>query len=419
MSDNQHSLFEQYFDFVKDTEPPDIYHRWCLITCLAALLGKQAWVPFGQFRIFPNQYIMLIGDPGTRKSTAVKMAKKLLAATGYDKFAAEKTYKEKFLMDLEGAEEEDTEVRGAAVMESVLGESVTLTEPKEVFIVADEFNDFMRTGDLDFHSMLGTLWDWDDESTPYKHRLKNSKSVSVYQPTINLLSGNTHTGFSEMFPPQALGQGFLSRMLLIYSDPSLKRFPFPSMPDEKKKKELVDTLIKIKHLAIGAIEITPKAKEMLAVLYNTYEGFDDIRFTSYFTRRYTHLIKLCMLCAVTRLSKLIGPQDVLLANTILTYAEHLMPRALGEFGKAKNADVSNRIIQMLMRATKPMDLPAIWKHVSSDLDRMDDLGKILSGLNAANKIQWVADPRGYLAVRRRLTSPLYVDFSLLKEYKQR
>lgn len=416
-------LFDQYFDLVANTEPPLIFHRWSLICCLSAVLGRQCWLPFGSFRIFPNQYAMLIGEPGTRKSTAIKMARKLIAKAGYIAFAAEKTTKEKFLLDLEGNEEQnDEQVGNAQVMQNLFGDSGNL-EPREVFIVADEFNDFMRCGDLEFHSMLGALWDYDDETTPYKQRLKNSKSIAIYQPTINLLGGNTHTGFAEMFPPQAIGQGFLSRMLLIFSEPSGRKYAFPEAPNPEKEAALIAAVQRMKTEIVGAYELTQKAKDVLNVLYNTYEGFADVRFTSYFTRRYTHLLKMCIICAACKFKKTIGVEEVILANTILRYAEHFMPKALGEFGKARNADVANKILVFLSKTTKPLDIPDIWKQVSSDLDRMEDLSKLLDGLRTAGKIQWIKRTekgvQGFLPIRKVLgQSELYTQFDLLREYQQ-
>lgn len=423
MSKEPPSLFDLYFEYVKDTEPPIIYHRWSLLTCLSAMLGRQCWIPFGASRIFPNQYVMLIGEPGARKSTAIKMARKLISSAGYKNFAATKTTKEKFLIDLEGIEEstDDDTVTPSKVMENLFGESVN-DEPREVFIVADEFNDFMRCGDLEFHSMLGALWDWDDESLHYEQRLKNSRSVKIYQPTINLLGGNTHTGFAEMFPPQAIGQGFLSRMLLIFSEPSQRKIAWPTQPSAEQHKTLIECVQKIHKEIQGPMDFTPQAKQVLTVLYNTYEGFSDVRFTSYFTRRYTHLLKLCILCAAINLTRVIGLKEVVLANTILRYTEHFMPKALGEFGKAKNADVANRILQLLTKQDySPMDVPEIWKHVSADLDRLEDLAKLMIGLQQAGKVNWVKNQttQGYLIVRKALGSQeLYTDYNLLKEYER-
>lgn len=416
-------LFDLYFDYVKDTEPPLIYHRWSLLTCLSAMLGRQCWIPFGSARIFSNQYVMLIGEPGARKSTAIKMARKLFAAAGYKTFAATKTTKEKFLLDLEGVEEaSDSEVSASQVMQNLLGDSCN-DSPKEVFIVADEFNDFMRCCDLEFHSMLGALWDWDDENIHYEQRLKNSRSVKIFQPTITLLGGNTHTGFAEMFPPQAIGQGFLSRMLLIFSEPSNRKIAWPTQPSAEDHLRLVKEVQAIKAAVHGPLQISNKAKEILTILYNSYEGFADVRFTSYFTRRYTHLLKLCILCAAIRKDTTVGARDVVLANTILRYTEHFMSKALGEFGKAKNADVANRVLQILGKVYKPVDIPEIWKQVNSDLDRMEDLAKLLDGLRSAGKIQWVPKTnngaQGYLIVRKPLgTQELYTDYNLLREHEQ-
>ncbi len=182
------AIFDTYFQYTEHTEPPLIFHRWCMLSAVGALLGRQYRLPFGDFNIYPNQYIMLIGDPGTRKSTAIKLARKVLSASGFEKFAAERTSKEKFLLDLEGVvgDEGETLTRNT-VMTNLFGED-NLSEIKEVFIVADEFNEFVGSGNLEFLSLLGSLWDWDDESTPFKQRLKTSKSVSIYQPTINILS---------------------------------------------------------------------------------------------------------------------------------------------------------------------------------------------------------------------------------------
>ena len=419
----EQNLFELYFDYVKDTESPLLFHRWSLITCLGAMLGRQVWIPFGSFRIFPNQYVMLIGDPGARKSAAIKIAKKLVGKAGYDKFSAEKTTKEKFLLDLEGAEDaSDAQVSNQTVMENLFGPGASgSSDPREVFIVADEFNDFMRCGDLEFHSMLGALWDYDDETTLYKQRLKNSKSIAIYQPTINLLGGNTHTGFAEMFPPQAIGQGFLSRMLLVFSEPSGRKIAFPEPPPPLVEAKLLKFLEEIKTKMSGPMVLEQKAKDILHILYNQYQGFTDVRFTSYFTRRYTHLLKMCIICAAVKQKMRIGEREVILANTILNYTEHFMPKALGEFGKAKNADVASKILTILQKKVIPTDTPEIWKQVNSDLNDQQELDKILAGLNVAGKIQWVKrtanGTQGYLIVRKALGNGLlYTDFSWLREY---
>jgi hypothetical protein len=418
------SLFDTYFTYAEKTEPPMIFHRWSLLTCLGAYLGRQYRLPFGDFNIYPNQYIMLIGDPGTRKSTAIKLAKRIIASAGYDKFSAERTSKEKFLLDLEGVEDDEGAVADSnAAMRNLFGDDFVGGDPREVFITADEFNEFVGSSNLEFLSLLGSLWDWDNPDAPFKQRLKTSRSVNIYQPTINILAGNTHAGFSEAFPPQAIGQGFLSRLILVYGENSGKKIAFPERPSEELRTSMVDVFREIRLRVTGDAKISDKARGMLQTIYHSFEGLEDARFKHYSTRRYTHLLKLCLLCSAANLRTEIMAEDVLFANTLLTFTEHKMPNAMGEFGKARNADVAARIISILSETRTPLDIPALWRQVQSDLDKPEDLNKLLQGLLQGGKIQYVSRTKtssvqGYLIVRKMLSNKnVYVDYSLLKESK--
>lgn len=416
------TIFDRYFEYTADTEPPIIFHRWSLVTSIGAMLGRQFFLPFGDFRISPNMYVMLIGDPGTRKSTSIKTAKRVVMAAGYDKFAAERTSKEKFLLDLEGVEGDDgTVLDNNAAMRNLFGDDFVAGDPREVFICADEFNEFVGSSNLEFLSLLGNLWDWDSPDAPFKQRLKTSRSVTIYQPTVSILAGNTHAGFSEAFPPAALGQGFMSRILLVYGESSGKKIAFPSKPPESIRNDLVAQLVEMRSTIHGEAKLSSKARGMLEVIYRTFEGLEDARFKHYSTRRFTHLLKLCLIIAASRLSHEVGAEDVLIANTLLSFTEHRMPQAMGEFGKAKHADVAARIISVLSESRTPLDVPALWKQVQSDLDKPEDLNKLLQGLIQGGKIQYVprgknSNVQGYLIVRKVLNNTsVYVDYSLLKE----
>lgn len=415
-------LFDDYFAYVDKTEPPLVFHRWSLLTTLGAYLGRQYFMPFGDFTIQPNMYVMLIGDPGTRKSTAIKLSKKIASAAGYDKFSAERTSKEKFLLDLEGIEDDSGKVIDQnKVMQNLFGEDSSGGEPSEVFVVADEFNEFVGSGNLEFLSLLGSLWDWDDPMQSFKQRLKTTRSVSIYQPTISILAGNTHAGFAEAFPPQSLGQGFLSRLILVFGESSGKKIAFPQRPSEQVKQQLVDTFALIKERVIGEATLTKQAHGMLETIYHSWVGLEDARFKHYSTRRQTHLLKLCMLTAAANLRTEIVAEDVLFANTLLAFTEHRMPNAMGEFGKSKNSDVAARIVAVVAEAKGPVDTDVLWKQCQSDLDRIEDLAKILAGLVQGGKLQYLqpkrgGDPRGYLPVRKMLkNNAVYVDYKLLKE----
>jgi hypothetical protein len=436
----QPNLFDLYFEFVKDTESPLIFHRWSIIACVGAFLGRRFYFPHGNDTIYPNSYIMLIGNPGTRKSSAIKLSKKMLARTGYNTFAAEKTTKEKFLLDLEGLPENYGDYNGTGTygrqrgrgrsdetissidvlrnLDLATDETTHDGTPRETFIAADEFNQFAGSGNLDFLSLLGSLWDWNDDTTTYKHRLKNSKSLSIYQPTISLLGGNTHTGLQEGFPIQTIGQGFMSRLLLVYSEPSGRKIAFPTKPPEELGAAVISFFKQIQTTVVGEASIAIDAKRALDMIYRTWAPIDDFRFTHYSNRRFTHLLKLLLIVTAARLSTRIDMQDVLLANTILTYAESTMSKALGEFGKSRNSEAAQNVMAALYSAKAPMPFEQLWKIVSRDLDKREQLTDILSGLLQAGKIQPPGKGAfaGFMALQKPVDSKaLYVDFKLLRE----
>ena len=95
---------------------------------------------------------------------------------------------------------------------------------------------------------------------------------------------------------------------------------------------------------------------------------------------------------------------------------------INSIDKAKNADIAARIVAILSTAKSPIDMPELWKQCQSDLDRPEDLNKLLAGLLQGGKIQWIAKGyngvQGYLPVKKLLNnSNVYVDFSLLAEAK--
>lgn len=434
MSHENKDLFNLYFDYVAETESPTIYHRWSLIAAVGALLGRKYWMPFGSSRIFPNQYVMLIGNPGARKSTAIKTSRRILSAAGYETFAAEKTTKEKFLLDLEGADDESQSGKYASnsksrslsandVLQSLeFGTSDSNHDgiPREIFITADEFNEFAGSGNLDFLSMLGQLWDWDDESATYKHRFKNSKSISIYQPTISLISGNTHAGFQLAFPAAAIGQGFLSRLILVYSEPSGRKITFPAVPDERVAVALDAKFHDIKQKVHGPATLTTKARHALDVIYRTWKELEDYRFKSYSTRRQTHLFKLCLIVAAMRVSTEIDIQDVVLANTILSWTEKDMDKALGEYGKSRNAEAVQTIMSALYSSTEPLGYDKLFALVRRDLEDKTKLPEIMSGLQAAGKVQFLDKIKKFAPVQLPPDETAkYVNFGLLRENQVR
>lgn len=389
MSDD---FIASYLDYTAKTECPLFFHRWCAITSLSAYLGRRTWMNHGHFTLYPNFYTLLIGTPGTKKSSAIKIVAKLLKDAGYDTFAAKKTRQEKFLLDLSGQEEESKDI----LDENLWGDIET--DSKECFVAADEFNNFIGISNVDFISILGELWDYEGV---FDYRLKNSKSVRINNPAVSILGGNTPTGFSYAFPPEIIGQGFFSRLILVYSEPTGVKYTFPPVPCELAKANLISILHRIRTEMIGEVSISEDAAVFIDKIYHEWKGVPDVRFEHYANRRLPHLLKLCLVLAASKLSMEISYDIVMEANTILTYTEQLMPKALGEFGQARNSASAHKVLSVIEGVRMPIPLVEIWKAVHQDFESRTQLVEILGNLTVAEKVQ--ATKAGYLPVRRQLT----------------
>lgn len=397
-------FFQDYFEYVgiNKSEPPASFHRWSAVSMIGALLGRQCYLPFGHSNIYPNQYVMIMGSPGTRKSSAINIATKLLRLTGYKRFSSDRTSKERFLMDM-------SPITDSTDLDDIL--DLTADEPSETYVAIGEFTDFIGQGNMEFVTMLTNLWDCPGSYTNPKI---HGKSVEVNKPVVNILGGNTAQGFTLAFPPEALGNGFLSRLIFVHGEPTGRKITFPKPPDILVEANLVERMKEIKKKIKGEFSVSVEAEKVFDKIYTEAVDIDDNRFKHYSTRRLTHLIKLCMCIAASDLRMVISKDDVLKANALLYHTEKKMPKALGEFGKSRYSDISNTILDILSQTKKPLNANEIFKLVSQDIGKMVECVEVIKNLQHADKIQLITmlGKTGYMPKHNQLKQ---WDSSLINE----
>ena len=408
-------FLSNYLEYTRDTEAPAIYHRWSALAALGAYIGRTHYLKHGHSNIYPNLYVILLGGAGTRKNSAINLAKGLIRKAGYRTIAASKTTKEKFFIDMseQGAGDTTDDILDANLFGGRDDEGDTSGRAaQEMFIASGEFNTFFGNNILEFLTDLGELWDWEGA---FESRIKNGKSITIYNPTISILGGNTPTLFASTFPPEIIGQGFFSRTMLVFGERTRPKITFPEEPSSELTSALTSRIKRMRGLIPSPLTYSPSASRLIDRIYHAPEIIHDARFESFYNRRLTNLLKLCIILTISNHRTQISEHDVLYANTILSHAEHLMPQALGEFGRAKNSDVSHKVLQVIYAAHGIASAKEIWQHVHSDLDKFSDLGPILENLCMAEKIQRAPEGKGFLPKRRVIEEATagLVDYSLL------
>jgi hypothetical protein len=420
---------DKYLSLMEDTEPPYLFHRWCFLSIVATALGRRLWFPFGESNIYPNMFTVLIGPPASRKSTAIKHASKLLEESGYESFAGDRSSKEKFLADWEhgfdkiyrGVEPGNVEVAGDG-LEEVLSRQDKGERVNEAFIKAGELQDFLGGGNATFISMLTNLW---DNLPHYSDRFKNSASVYISNPTVNILGGATSTSFAEMFSSNIIGQGMFSRLILVNGKSQRRKITIPPALSFEKKAEIIEILreIRTNPNLNGPISITQDASQLLTEIYTSTGGMVDSRLITYSGRRLDHLIKLAIVICATEFTREITEELLILANTILSYTELYMPNALGEFGKAKNADVSQSILDVVISEQDSGGITGdkLFERVSQNISSFQEFGMLTQKLLHSKRIRQVeiGGRKVFMGNQKKFEDRNGIDFNLMWEYQTR
>lgn len=387
-----------YLRMVEDTESPRIFHVWSAVWAAAASLGRRCKLPFGSSDLFPNHYVLLVGTPGTRKSTASGLAKRMVKQSTGVRFAPSDTgfQRQGFVLALQGTEDQTRTLLNQSALAAGVDSIMSLTDlAKATEFTEEEAETAMEVAEADKHhlaicasefsrvigqnnySMLDFLGErYDGEDYEYKTR---QSDIKMKNTLMNLLACTTPTGIANSLPPAAGGQGFLSRVILVYGARKYKKVPRPSTPPLELVSRVKSTLSDMYHQLHGSFSETPDAQSHCEALYDYVPNITDNRFVYYAERRYTHLIKLAMVLAATRGSLQIVKDDYEEANRILKATEVGMPDALGEFGMNPLAAVKQEILEQLRAHQGPLTLNQIVAMFHRDA-KTADITQIVSDL---------------------------------------
>ena len=378
-------LFDLYFRYCGEGECPTRFHRWSLLSAVSALKGRQVWLPFGHSKIFLNQFIILVGDPSAKKSTAISIAKDLLTSIGYDKYAPARM-DSKVLLDELKYQEVQLLQNETILLESLVKGNSQLP-PSEVYMCASELLSTTGKGNLSFLSLLTDLWDC---PATFKPPREGRKKQEIFQPTVGLLGGATPDGMTIILPQETLGTGFLSRVLMIWGSPE-RKIAFPEPMDSELRETLQDKFSRIAALS-GPMSLTPDAKKLVELIYSKTPKMTDLRFRDYDGRRSTHLLKLCCLCALMDERMEVSIDDVFLANAILTNAELYMSRAIGDFARSRDAQFMQSILDGVRSFEKPPRKADLWEKVKGKMDSIRNFERTFAEMAESGLVTLLSCP---------------------------
>lgn len=377
-------VLKKYLDMLKDTESPPIFHAWALLSATSACMTRRCWFTAGSLTTMPNQFIMLVGPAGVRKSTALKFSKKILEGIPI-RYSPNSTggRLQGLVASMGGlhdskVSEEDKAINEAMEAAGGLNFGIDQDELKDpladlhilqraaMYVAEGELVGFLGMKMDEFITFLGDMWDKAGEDH-FEYTLKR-ESVKLHKPCLNIIGGITPAHIINFLPAQAIGQGFTSRVIMVYADQA-KRIAWPEdIPDESFNmfrrilRHVFDTFD-------GAFNYTPGVRKVVEELYDYHVDIDDVRFIQYASRRQAHMFKVAMALAALRMEMTINEADIRDAHALLVATELRMAESLGEYGLDKAALAKVRITEALRHAPEPLSIQRLVIACGSDVPR--------------------------------------------------
>ena len=269
---------------------PALYVKWSAIFAINAVLERKVWIKTAKGVLYPNQYVILVGGAGIGKSLCTRVVYELIDTirkSGNVFHIAPTSVTKASLIDaLDGAER------------SIIRPMKTpaITSFNSLTIIPNEFGVFLPSWEGDFMSTLTDLWDCGRYA-----ETRRTKAVNIDIPNtqLNMFSATTPAHLTGLLPEGAWEQGFMSRVLLVFSGELTHTHVFNELAhDDELWKKLVNDIKCIYNL-FGEMTVTQEAQEAI----NEWAKAggppipDHPKLTSYCARRIAHLLKLCIIAA--------------------------------------------------------------------------------------------------------------------------
>lgn len=367
---------EAYMAYTALSRSPDEFHLWTGIVTIAGAIRRKAWFNFDYFELFPNLYVVLVAPAGRcKKSTAMRIGRKLLAQVPGVNFTTDSTTRERLIVDLAAAHAD-----GHSSMTAY----------------ASEFASLLTSSGMDMVAFLTDIYDCPVE---WAHKTKMGGTNKIKAPWLNLFGGTTPDWIARSLPLDTVGIGLTSRIIFVYQDTPRIRKAFPKLTDDQKMlgELLLKDLVTISTIS-GQYILTPEAEQFYEAwdLKNqTERAIDDPRLSGYYERKPMHVIKVAMVIAASQHDDpVLTKDDVEKALEILDRAEPAMARTFSAVGKNPlTLDIEQVLMALTMAKDEGISYGELLDRFKHSV-RKDELSEVLDTLQLIGHVKAVSNEKG-------------------------
>ncbi|MFA5746414.1 MAG: hypothetical protein WC932_06200, partial [archaeon] len=198
------SFIKDYMLFASNNEVAENYHFWSALSALSAIVNRQVWISLGMYNLFPNLYVILLGQPGSGKDFAMNISQDLIDDVGDINFSGDAQTKESLVRFMR-----DTCPRSL----DIDGMSYVITP---ITIYATELSHLLGPNSGHMIDFLTTIYTKDRR---YSTRTKNKGDDLIERPFVSLLAGTTQEWITTYLKSDIIGGGFTRRVIFVNEPP--------------------------------------------------------------------------------------------------------------------------------------------------------------------------------------------------------
>lgn len=379
----QKGFIKRYMEYTDRQESPGSFHFWAIVSILASVIERRAWLSRGMYKLFPNMFIIVVAPSGRcRKSRAINLALELASHFDWFRLLPDKASPEALLEGM---------TFGESNISKGPNQSINIDMDSTGLLVASELADFINRSSylVGMVPLLTKLFDCPDY---YKFPARTKKDVELTNVCLNFLGATTPDWFATQLPTSAFEGGFASRFIFMVKEYKDRNIAWPEDPPEQEKENLKKDLIKIRVGYRGAIVLSPEARARFNKWYLEEVSAsveDDPALSGLYERKPEAILKLAMVlnAAEDPTSKVISLECFLRAKTILEWTYTKMFSAFTQVDMSPLGRLSEKVLTIVKE-----------KGTVSRRDVMRKMGRMVDSVSQLKDIETVLQDSGYIVV---------------------
>lgn len=342
------NFLQAYHIYSSGNEAPDAFHQWGAYAVLSSCCGPNLWKDMGTIgNIQPNLYIMFVGPPGIKKSTAKDIAKRLLSKIHTTKhplpMAPASSSKEALIKFM--AEEKSPCQMAFAWQDK-------LRKYTKISIYSDEFVNLVQVGGdpLGWVQILTEIY---NPQPSFDASTISRGSVNLPYPYVTLLGCMTPELTKSLINENALSGGFSRRTIYIFANRNSKPVPEPVITPEQVEAEkfLIEHGRRIQSL-VGKFEFSDAGRklynEWYAQNFHELESATSAAQQNFLQSKSVQVIKVAMLSRLAISNELILDEDEMhLAIALVSEAQKHIDTIFAGVGRNPHAATMSGIQQFI------------------------------------------------------------------------